>query len=499
MTRRHFCCRRRHLRDFPFLLLGLAVFLCPVDWACAAEPEDAPRQFRAGAATTNITPPLSLESPLAGDWERPPGTYIHDELLVRCLVLDDSRGRVGIAVVDNIGIPRYVIDQAKQTTHQRTGLEPDRILIAGTHTHSAASARGRDSLALDRPLDGYQSFLVDRIADAFQKAVTRLEPAEIGFGSAQLPDEVFHRRWLMKPGTPLPNPFGGTDQVRMNPGVGNPHLLEPAGPIDPEIAFLMVRSTEGRPISLLANYSLHYVGGVPHGHISADYFGYFAEEIARLLDARETDPPFVAMMSNGTSGNINNINYRGGQIKFPPYGRMRMVANRAAAAVYGAVPVVEYHDWVPLDMVTRDLNLATRRPDPELLERAREIVANPQDYPRAGRPSPQAVVAYAESTLRMHEYPPEIAIPLQALRVGELGITAIPFEVFVQTGLELKERSPFARTFTISIANGTYGYLPTVRDHELGGYETWLGTSRMEVEAAPKIVAALLEMLEQLK
>ena len=99
----------------------------------------------------------------------------------------------------------------------------------------------------------------------------------------------------------------------------------------------------------------------------------------------------------------------------------------------------------------------------------------------------------------MHEYPAEIPIPLQALRIGELAVTAIPFEVFVQTGLELKEKNPFPRSFTISLANSTYGYLPTVRDHELGGYETWLGTSCFEIEAEPKIVAELLEMLGQLE
>ncbi len=487
--------RLRLLAVLPLAAAAL-VFHCAA--ARAAEPEESPRLL-AGAATSNITPALSLDSPIAGDWDRPPGTYVHDELFVRCLVLDDGETRVGIAMVDNLAIPRNVLDPAKQMVHERTGMKPEHILIACTHTHSAAPGRGRDRFALDPPLDGYQRFLADRIADAFQKAVEHLEPAEIGFGSAELPDEVFNRRWLMKPDTDLPNPFGGTDQVRMNPGVGNPNLLEPSGPTDPEIAFLAVRSAEGRPIALLANYSLHYVGGVPRGHISADYFGYFANEVARLLDAEKTSPAFVAMMSNGASGNINNINYRGGQKRYPPYGRMEMVANRAAAAVYGVYQKMEYEEWVPLSMISRDLTLGTRRPGSELVERAKTIMANPEDHPRAGLPSPQAVVAYAERTLKMHEYPAEIPIPLQALRIGELAVTAIPFEVFVQTGLELKENNPFPRSFTISLANSTYGYLPTVRDHELGGYETWLGTSCFEIEAEPKIVAELLEMLGQLE
>ncbi|MDY0170988.1 MAG: hypothetical protein RBS80_30895 [Thermoguttaceae bacterium] len=495
MRRTRSCLKTQWLRHLAVLPLVAAAIVFHTTAAQAAEPEEAPQRLLAGAATSNITPALSLDSPIAGDWDRPPGTHIHDELFVRCLVLDDGETRVGIAVVDNLAIPRYVLDPAKQMVHERTGMKPEHILIACTHTHSAAPGRGRDRFALDPPLDGYQRFLADRIADGFQRAVEHLEPAEIGFGSADLPDEVFNRRWLMKPGTDLPNPFGGTDQARMNPGVGNPNLLEPSGPTDPEIPFLAVRSAEGRPIALLANYSLHYVGGVQRGHISADYYGYFAREIARLLDAENTKPAFVGMMSNGTSGNINNINYRGGQKQFPPYGRMQMVANRAAAAVYGACQKVEYLPWVPINMISRDLTLGTRRPSPELVERARKIMASPEDYPRAGLPSPQAVVAYAERTLKMHEYPAEVAIPLQALRIGELAITTIPFEVFVQTGLELKEKNPFPRSFTISHANSGYGYLPTVRDHELGGYETWLGTSCFEIEAEPKIVAALLEML----
>jgi len=74
----------------------------------------------------------------------------------------------------------------------------------------------------------------------------------------------------MKPGTVNPNPFGGVDQVVMNPGVGTPNLLEPAGPTDPGVSFISVQSSAGRPIALLANYSLHYVGGVPANDISAD-------------------------------------------------------------------------------------------------------------------------------------------------------------------------------------------------------------------------------------
>src|SRR2546426_10414867 len=102
----------------------------------------------------------------------------------------------------------------------------------------------------------------------------------------------------MKPGTITLNPFGGIDEVKMNPPAGSPDLLEPAGPTDPDVFIISVQTVDGRPLALLANYSLHYVGGTGRGEISADYFGMFAERIQQMLGAEKSDPPFVGIMSN---------------------------------------------------------------------------------------------------------------------------------------------------------------------------------------------------------
>jgi hypothetical protein len=103
-----------------------------------------------------------------------------------------------------------------------------------------------------------------------------------------------------------PNPFGRTtDLVKMNPGYQAAGLVEPAGPIDPEVSFLSLQTAEGKPLAFLANYSLHYVGGVPA--LSADYYGVFAERMKQLLGG---DDSFVGIMSNGTSGNVNNVNFK---------------------------------------------------------------------------------------------------------------------------------------------------------------------------------------------
>jgi len=452
----------------------------------------AKKVFRAGAAASNITP--WLDEGIVGGWSAPPGTYIHDELHARCLVLEDGQTRIVLVIVDNLGLAREVCDAAKKLIRQHTGIPEDHVLIAATHTHSSISARPANVLKPDEDMSQYSRFLVRRISDGVRCAVANLQPARIGWGTVDVPEHLNNRRWFMKPELKLINPFGGLDKVRMNPPAGSPDLVKPAGPVDPQVCFLAVQSPEGRPIALLANYSLHYVGGVGPGHISADYFGVFADRIQQLLGADRQDPPFVGMLSNGASGDVNNIPFQKPRPAKKPYEQMRYVAYDLAQKVFDAYQKIAWHDWVPLGMQQTELTLKVRKPTPEQLERARAILAGAPPMPE--RPHEET---YARRIIQLHESPDTVSVPLQAVRIGPVGIGAIPFEVFAEIGLELKQKSPFRPTFTISHANGSYGYLPTPAQHALGGYETWLGTCRVELQASDKIIQAIVEMFGRMK
>lgn len=447
------------------------------------------RVFKAGAATSNITPPL--DQPIIGGWNSPPAQHVHDELYVRCLVLDDGERKLALVLVDSLGMPREVFDAARKIIREKTDIAEERVMTAATHTHSSISARGASKVKVSETFNAYQKFVIQRIADGVRRAVHNLEPARIGWGRAEEPSQVFNRRYFMKPGTPTPNPFGGTDQVVMNPGRGNDNILKAAGPTDPEIAFLTVQSTNGRPIALLANYSLHYVGPSAGAVISADYFGAFADRIQQLLGADHLDPPFVGILSNGTSADINNINWlKKREKQRSPYAKMNQVADLVAQAIFQAHQQTEFHNWVKLDARQREVTLAVRKPNQEQIAYARQILKKPEDAPK----NHKRERVYAKRVQQLANDPDQVSVLLQTFRIGDLGIFAIPFEVFVEIGLELKDKSPFGQTFTISHANGSYGYLPTVRHHELGGYETWLGTCNVEIQAAPRIVENLLSM-----
>lgn len=460
--------------------------LCLLLMLLCSTTQGQEKVFRAGAAASNITPPLG--ELIVGGWQPIPATNIHDELHARCLLLDDGETMIGFVICDNVGIPREVFDTARQLIDAETELDSSKLLMASTHTHSATTARGENKAAVMEELTGYQKFVARRIADGVRRALGNMQPARIAWGSAQEPSELFNRRWHVTDPKMLTNPFGGIDQVRMNPPSRNAALIRPAGPVDPEVSFISVQSLEGQPIALMGNYSLHYVGGVNNGDVSADYFGYFAKMVAERLGTRNQNPPFVGILTNGTSGDVNNINFKDGSPRVAKYQKMQMVAEKVTNRVLEAHATLEWQDWVKLDSAVSDLVLRVRQPTQEMLQHFADL----EKRPKAERHIREET--YAGRVKRIQEGPTEVTIPLQVIRIGSLAIHAIPFEVFTEIGLELKDRSPFEDSFTIELANGSYGYLPTPAQHELGGYETWLGTNYVQLDASEKIVEQLLDL-----
>ena len=151
-----------------------------------------------------------------------------------------------------------------------------------------------------------------------------------------------------------------------------------------------------------------------------------------------------------------------------------------------------------LGMRERIVALKRRQPTAEQIERAQEIVKIDSDEEK--KKLPRLAVNYAERILKMVDYPETYDVKIQTVRIGkDIAICSTPFETLVEIGLELKEKSPFKNTFTIELANGWYGYLPTPKQHELGGYETWLSTSQVQKDASEILTKHLLEMLKELE
>jgi len=466
----------------------LCASLLSLPWAVTHAGE-----LKAGAALTNITPPLGI--PIIGNFGRQTAATVHDELHARALVVDDGERKVAIVVCDLLGLRGTVSTEARKQIREKTGIPEENVLVAATHTHSAGDALG-PRYQPDAPLTDYQKFVASRVADAVEIANGRLRPAEMAHGSVDIPEHVFNRRWSMKEGTMPPNPFGKIDKAKMNPPMASPGLIEPVGPVDPAVSFIAFREPGGRLISLFAAYSLHYIGGVPSGEISADYFAVFCEELRKKQPEppEALVPPFVALLANGTSGDINNVNFRGGGPKFAPYEKMRLVGKDVADKVDAALRTVPWKREATVDARYRPLELLRKPMDAETVAWAE--VTSKKAVPEGKVDLPKI---YAERVLSIVKAEQKMTVPLHYLRIGEVGIGGMPVEVFAETGLDFRKKAPLPGSFIVGMAHDYLGYLPTPRQLELGGYETWPGTNHLEPKASEVMLQSLLEMAAQAK
>jgi neutral ceramidase len=293
------------------------------------------------------------------------------------------------------------------------------------------------------------------------------------------------RRKLMKPGTIGPNPFGETgDQVKMHGGDG-PNVIRPTGLVDPQVGVLSLQHADGRPLGVLASYSIHYVTGDKRGDVTADYFGHFADRLATLMKADKSNPPFVGMMANSNSGDTGGPG--GG------YKAQEQVGNALAEEVLRVCRQIDYHDRVPLAACQSAIELGVRLPDAKRIEWAKAVLAGTWK----GKGLRNSKV-YAQQTLELAEFPAAVPVFLQAFRIGELGITTNPCEMYASTALAIRKSAPLHPCFNIELANGYRGYLPPPEQHKLGGYTTWPATSScLEVDAEPKVRQELLRLLRE--
>ena len=442
--------------------------------------------FRCGAASVDISP-RHLPVIRNGGFLQAEDDKVLDPLHARCVVIDGGEQRIAIVVVDSCMLPLQVCDEAKVLASQATGIGHDKILIAATHTHSAPSVM---EYCLGSGSDArYRAFLPGKIAEGIQLANQRLVPARAGWARMDGSGFTKCRRWITRSDQWLLDPFGErTVHANMHPGHQNPNYVGPSGPVDPWLSILMLTDKNGGPIAALANFSMHYFSG--HSGISADYYGRFAKVLEDKLGANH--PGFVAIMSQGTSGDLWWGDYSRTKEQ-KPFQHMYDFADGLADLAVQAIQDIEYQAEVPVRMAERRLTLRRRVPDEKRLAWARRLNRLRGDRLPQNRPE-----VYALQAVHLSENPTDEVV-LQAIRIGALGITGMPNEVYGLTGLKLKQCSPLDLTFNMSLANGACGYIPPPEQHALGGYNTWPATTAgLEVSAEPRIVQTLLGLLEQI-
>lgn len=463
----------------------------------AASPREGGSSLKVAFAERDITPDVGMEMP--GDYLKSYFKGFHDRCKVRVAVFSDGATSVALVGVDSVGVPRVVVQAARELIRQQCGISPTGVLVAASHSHSSGPVNGTlpgqydhapalvQHLAYDLSTaanPGYMKLVEKQIADAVSEANDSLVEARCGVGTGHEDKVAFNRRIRMKNG-----------RTYTHPGHGNPDSIGYAGPTDPQVGVMGAWDMQGKLLGCIVNYTCHATTNPGSGaDISANWI-YFMEQAIR--GATDTGVPVVFIQ--GAAGDVTQVDNMNPRQDPTREEWAQLVGGRIGAEAAKVLWTVVPGDLTPLAAKSKLLHIPRRVPTPQHVQRAYQLVQ--QDMNVVGRTD----WAFAKETVLLDallKTEPAAEVEVQTIQIGPAVFVSNPSELFCQYGLYLKAKSRFPFTYVAGYANGSVGYVPTEEAFgpHGGGYETRLTShSNLVVTAGTQMVDAGLELVGQMQ
>jgi hypothetical protein len=437
-------------------------------------------ELRVGAAAEVITPPVG--TPMDGYYSPRQAEGVDDDLYAKAIVIERDGVKAALVVCDLITMPHRVTDEARRLIATSPAAIPgEHVMISATHTHTGPSLlRGstRDPAEgeVGARAKAYTDSLPALIAKAVQRADANLAPARVQAGVGHKEGISFNRRYVMKDGS-----------IGWNPGKLNPKIVRPTAGIDPAVAVVYFDTADDahKPIATHVNFALH-PDTVGSSRISADYPGALAAALAKAKG-----PDMLTVFANGACGDINHIDVSTDR-KQQGIEEARRIGTALGEEVIKTYEKLSPVVGGPVRARREVLPLPLAEVKPEEFEAARDAVLKPGK----ARMSMDRVKAFKVLDVAARKGKP-LDAEVQVIALGDdVAWVALPGEIFVELGLDLKKRSPFKHTIIVELANGSVGYVPTKRAFAEGNYEPVSarcapGSGEMIADAAVRILNEL--------
>ncbi|MCS7192096.1 MAG: neutral/alkaline non-lysosomal ceramidase N-terminal domain-containing protein [Armatimonadetes bacterium] len=425
-----------------------------------------------GFAQTDITPPIGAAIP--GGFQERISTGIHDPLYATACVIDNGQMVLAIVSVDALSVKRSIVEKARSLVESRCGIPAQNILIAATHTHCGGPIA---NVFESKANENYCEFVADKISQAIVKAFEVRVEAQLSISVGHESRVAFNRRFIMSDG-----------RHQTHPGKGNPNIVRPAGPTDPNVGILAFKGKDDTMLGFIVNFACHCT--VMNGtEFSADYPFYLSETLRKQFGDQ-----CLTVFLQGASGDVTQVaNTLQREPEFGEEWAWR-IGTRLGGEVIKAVALADFSENPHLQSIRSILQLHRRQVPEKMLDRAKQTLKD--------KSAPEVERIYAREILLLAEEVKErpfLNAEVQVLAIERCAIVAIPGELFCQLGLDIKRASPFPVTFVATCANGMVGYLPTADAFTGGGYEVRLArSSQLVPDAGSQIVGVALQLLHSL-
>lgn len=395
---------------------------------------------------------------------------VSDPLMLTCTAVWDGEEIALLMSLDIRGMTRAVAKQSTEQINKLFGIPAENVIMNCTHTHSAPAAGGGSDASLHWITQYYKKLPI-----VVEEALRDLDVVESVYAGKGHTDGItFVRRYLMKDGT-----------YDTNPGKGNAVTYESEA--DTELQTLRFDRKTKKDV-LMINYQTHHAGDVPSKTVSADFIHYFREAAEKELDVN-----FV--YHQGAGGNVNFLCAIPGDQKYSGSSGSAegfMIATREALGKEETVQTGKIRS------LARDTTVTVRKEPEELVKLAKKVMAAPET--ERGTLAAQYGFEswrHANSTIGRSQKGETEDIPLNAITFGEIAFCAFPYEMFDQNGKEVREASPFKVTYVCSLANGSYGYIPTTFAFPHGTYE--VNACQYVMGTGEQLAQSMVTMLNECK
>lgn len=446
--------------------------------------------MKAGFFETDITSPIGTE--LAASYVKNYITGIATPIKVRAVVISSGNTTVAIAAVDCGLLGTREAERIKAETVKLCGHDFDAVLLSATHTHSAAMlspmydtriVEGKlpeDVLeackGASEPDKAFVDFAIRQAATAIKMADICQQEVLTACDKGQDARRVFNRRMKMRDG-----------RACTHPGKMHVDILEPAGPVDPEVGIIGFWKTDGTPLGCLVNYACHgtcYSRHETHG----DWLYHVDETLKRLFG-----PDFGVVTINGACGDITQVDNRSFTMDYGPKVALEL-GGRVGAEAYKAMLSMRPEAYRVLKAKTKVVGVPRRVQDPAKVAKAHGILAEGQEKDfNAYMFARERLVAFA-----LQQEEPIAPVELNAVQIGSAIILSNPAELFCKYGMEIKDKTAFPVTFVSDLTNGCLGYcggLEAFDPNTGGGYETLItSATNLAIDAAERITTAMIDL-----
>ena len=437
--------------------------------------------LQVGFGVGDVTPDAGMEMP--GGFFKRKGTGARDKLLAVACVVHDGTTPVALVGIDTLFITRPTVEVARRAIQTATRIPGDNVLIGASHTHTGGpitSCLGCDA----NP--AYEKKVADQIAAAVQGAWSRLHAAEVGIGTGREAGISFNRRFLMHDGREITHPGKP----------GTPHhddIVAPAGPIDPDVGVLAVRTgtgTASKIVGIVVNFACHstVVGG---DQFSPDYASYLRKHLQAHYGA---ETPVVFLL--GPCGDVTQVDNLSRAREFGVE-HANMMGMKLAGETVRTIDRMAWLAEAPTAAAVVTTPIAIR-PEPDA-ERERPAYGLGSDNSRDRKID----AVYAEERKKVAEErraTPRLPCEVQGIRIGPLGIATNGAEYFCEYGLRIKKASRHKMTWVVSLANEWIGYVPTAQAFVGGGYEPRTArSSKLAPDAGQLLAEAALKVLDKVR